>query len=229
MSAQQAGRIYKAALYLRLSKDDEGAEESQSIKTQRDILQEYAKRQGLTVVDEYSDDGYSGTNFDRPAFQRMLADIETGRINCVLTKDFSRLGRNSARGLDYMDEYFPAHNVRYISVTDGYDSLHLTDGISVAAPMMMFVNLFADPLEMTGMIDRLAPLCIASYPFAYVLGYCMGPSVNRKQEKENRRAKKLAVRKAQKKGLAAELTGSQMQVHYGHKADSGKHKKKELV
>ena len=140
MSAQQAGRIYKAALYLRLSKDDEGTEESQSIKTQRDILQEYAKRQGLTVVDEYSDDGYSGTNFDRPAFQRMLADIETGRINCVLTKDFSRLGRNSARGLDYMDEYFPAHNVRYISVTDGYDSLHLTDGISVAAPMMMFVN-----------------------------------------------------------------------------------------
>lgn len=99
----------------------------------------------------------------------------------------------------------------------------------VRLPMMMFVNLFADPLTMSGTIDKLAPLCIASYPLAYILGYLMGPSVNRKQEKENRRAKKLAVRKAQKKGLAAELTGSQMQVHYGHKADSGKHKKKELV
>lgn len=140
MSAQQSGCTYKAALYLRLSKDDEGSGESQSIKTQRDILREYAKRQGLTIIEEYTDDGYSGTNFARPGFQRMIEDIETGRINCVLTKDFSRLGRNSARGLDYIDEYFPSHGVRYISVTDGYDSLHLTEGISLAAPMMMFVN-----------------------------------------------------------------------------------------
>lgn len=99
----------------------------------------------------------------------------------------------------------------------------------VRLPMMMFVNLFADPLEMSGLIDRLSPLCIASYPLAYFIGYCMGPTVNRKMEKENRRSKKIAVRKAQKKGLAAELTGNQMQVHYGHKAESGKHKKKELV
>ena len=87
MSAQQTGHVYKAALYLRLSKDDEGAGESQSIKTQRDILEAYAKREGFVIVDEYVDDGYSGTNFDRPAFQRMLTDIEAGRINCVLTKD----------------------------------------------------------------------------------------------------------------------------------------------
>ena len=63
MSAQQAGRIYKAALYLRLSKDDEGAGESQSIKTQRAILEAYARREGFVIVDEYADDGYSGTNF----------------------------------------------------------------------------------------------------------------------------------------------------------------------
>ena len=105
MSTQQVSCTYNTALYLRLSKDDEGAKESQSIKTQRDILQKYAQMQGLVIVDEYSDDGYSGTNFDRPAFQRMIADIEAGRINCVLTKDFSRLGRNSARGLDYIDSY----------------------------------------------------------------------------------------------------------------------------
>jgi len=95
--------------------------------------------------------------------------------------------------------------------------------------MMMFVNLFADPLTMSGLVDRLSPLCIASYPLAYIAGYLLGPTLNRRQEKENRRAKKLAVRKAQKKGLAAELTGGQMQVHYGHKAESSKHKKKELV
>lgn len=99
----------------------------------------------------------------------------------------------------------------------------------VRLPMMMFVNLFADLLTMSGTIDRLAPLCIAAYPIVYVIGYFMGPAVQRRQEKDNRRAKKLAVRKAQKKGLAAELTGSQMQVHYGHKAESSKHKKKELV
>lgn len=101
--------------------------------------------------------------------------------------------------------------------------------VLVRLPIMLFVNLFADPLTMSGMIDALAPLCMATYPLAYGIGYLCGPAVNRRREKDNRHAKKLAVRKAQKKGLAAELTGSQMQVHYGHKADSGTHKKKELV
>ena len=99
----------------------------------------------------------------------------------------------------------------------------------VRLPMMMMINLFPDPLTMSGLIDRLSPLCIALFPALYVIGYFLGPVINRRQEKENRRAKKLAVRKAQKKGLAAELTGSQMQVHYGQKADSARHKKKELV
>ena len=87
MRTQQLNRAYQAALYLRLSKDDEGAGESSSISTQRSILQEYAKTHGLSVAGEYVDDGYSGTNYDRPAFQRMIADIEAGKINCVLTKD----------------------------------------------------------------------------------------------------------------------------------------------
>ena len=97
----------------------------------------------------------------------------------------------------------------------------------VRLPMMIMINLFPDPLTMSGLIDRLSPLCVGAYPLFYVLGYFTGPAVNRKQEKANRRAKKIAVRRAQKKGLAAELTGSQMQVHYGQKAE--KHKKKELV
>ena len=86
--------IYNTALYLRLSRDDELQGESGSIQTQRMMLRQYAAEHGLTVVDEYIDDGWSGTNFERPSFQRMIDDIEDGKINCVVTKDLSRLGRN---------------------------------------------------------------------------------------------------------------------------------------
>jgi hypothetical protein len=80
-------KIYNTALYLRLSRDDELQGESGSIQTQRMMLRQYAAENGLSVVDEYIDDGWSGTNFDRPGFQRMIDDIEEGKINCVVTKD----------------------------------------------------------------------------------------------------------------------------------------------
>lgn len=140
MRTQPDNKIFRTALYLRLSKDDEGAGESSSITTQRSILQDYAKTHGLSVVGEYSDDGYSGTNYNRPAFQRMIADIEAGKINCVLTKDLSRLGRNSARTTDLLDEYFPSKRVRYISVIDGYDSFHLTSGTAMTASFMTVMH-----------------------------------------------------------------------------------------
>lgn len=79
--------VYNTALYLRLSRDDEGVGESNSISTQRMMLRRYADQNGLIVIDEYIDDGYSGTNFNRPAFQRMITDIEAGHINCVVVKD----------------------------------------------------------------------------------------------------------------------------------------------
>ena len=110
------------ALYERLSHDDELQGESNSISTQRMMLRKYAAEHGLNVVDEYIDDGYSGTNFDRPAFQRMIDDIEAGKINCVITKDLSRLGRNYLLTGQYIELYFPAHNVRYIAVDNGVDS-----------------------------------------------------------------------------------------------------------
>lgn len=140
MRTQPDNRTFRTALYLRLSKDDEGAGESSSIGTQRSILQDYARTHGFSVVDEYVDDGYSGTNYDRPAFQRMFADIEAGKINCVLTKDLSRLGRNSARTTDLLDEIFPRMRVRYISVTDGYDSFHLTSGTAMTASFMTVMH-----------------------------------------------------------------------------------------
>lgn len=80
-------QIYNTALYLRLSRDDELQGESSSITTQRSMLRLYAKEHHLNVIDEYIDDGWSGTNFDRPSFQRMIEDIEAGKINCVVTKD----------------------------------------------------------------------------------------------------------------------------------------------
>lgn len=114
--------IYNTALYLRLSRDDDNAGESNSIATQRMMLRHYAEQNHLFVVDEYIDDGYSGTNFDRPSFQRMINDIEDGRINCVVTKDLSRLGRNYLMTGQYMEMYFPLHGVRYIAIDNGVDS-----------------------------------------------------------------------------------------------------------
>ena len=109
-------QIYNTALYLRLSRDDELQGESSSITTQRSMLRLFAKEHHLNVIDEYIDDGWSGTNFERPSFQRMIEDIEAGKINCVVTKDLSRLGRNYIMTGQYTELYFPSHNVRYIDV-----------------------------------------------------------------------------------------------------------------
>lgn len=130
---------YKAGLYLRLSKDD-GTGESSSIASQRSILRSFARENGIDVADEYTDDGYSGTNFSRPEFERMIHDVEAGVINTVLVKDLSRLGRNSARTSDLLDEYFPRKNIRFVSVNDGYDSEKLSCGMAMAAPLMMAVH-----------------------------------------------------------------------------------------
>lgn len=118
----KAGSIYTAALYMRLSKDDDGAAESASIITQRKMLRSYAAEHGYVVFDEYVDDGWSGTNFDRPDFKRMIADIEAKKVNLVITKDLSRLGRDYITAGQYTEIYFPSKGVRYIAIHDGYDS-----------------------------------------------------------------------------------------------------------
>ena len=118
----KAGSTYKAALYMRLSKDDDGTSESASIMTQRKMLRSYAADKGFQVFDEYVDDGWSGTNFDRPDFKRMIADIEAKKINLVITKDLSRLGRDYITTGQYTEIYYPSKGVRYIAINDGYDS-----------------------------------------------------------------------------------------------------------
>ena len=79
---------YNTALYMRLSRDDENFGDSVSIETQRTILRQFAKENNLRVYDEYIDDGWSGTNFDRPNFRRMMADVEAGKVNCIASKDY---------------------------------------------------------------------------------------------------------------------------------------------
>ena len=113
---------YNTALYLRLSKDDGTDSESSSIQTQKEMLTRYCRENGFAISQIYIDDGWSGTNTNRPSFQRMLSDIEDGKINCVITKDLSRLGRNYLETGSFTEIYFPEHNVRYIAVTDGVDT-----------------------------------------------------------------------------------------------------------
>ena len=112
------------ALYCRLSLEDGKDNESMSISNQKLLLKDYAEKNGMFNCEFYVDDGFTGRNFNRPAFQRMISDIEAGKIGCVITKDLSRLGRNYIESGSYMEVFFPKHNVRYIAITDNYDSLN---------------------------------------------------------------------------------------------------------
>ena len=116
---------YKVGIYIRLSKEDEEKEkysESESIQNQRLLLMQYIKENKLNFVSEYVDDGVSGTSFDRPGFNKMIEDIENEKINMVITKDLSRLGRDYVQTGLYTETYFPEHNVRYIAILDNIDT-----------------------------------------------------------------------------------------------------------
>ena len=117
-------KVWKTALYLRLSRDDGTETESNSIASQREILKEYLKRYpDMELVEIYSDDGYSGTNFDRPDFIRMMEDVYSGKINCIVVKDLSRFGRNYVEIGNYLDNVFVRHRVRFVAVNNNYDNL----------------------------------------------------------------------------------------------------------
>ena len=113
---------YHVALYIRLSKEDENEGPSESVNNQKSLLDDFVKKHRLSVYDTHIDDGWSGTNFDRPDFQRMIGDIEAKKVNMVITKDLSRLGRDYIMTGHYMERYFPEKRVRYISLLDGIDT-----------------------------------------------------------------------------------------------------------
>lgn len=120
---------YRAALYCRLSSDDAYLGESGSIKTQRSLLTQYCKENNIPVYDVYTDDGFSGTNFERPAFKRMLNDLESHRANLVIVKDLSRFGREYAQMGMYIENDFEDWNIRFISIGENIDTLNGTDEI----------------------------------------------------------------------------------------------------
>ena len=122
----------KVGIYCRLSRDDGiAASDSVSIQNQKKIITDFVNKKGWQIVDYYIDDGYSGTNFDRPAFKEMINDIENSKINTVITKDLSRLGRNYLKAGYYIDSYFPDNNVRYIAISDNIDTYQREDDFTV--------------------------------------------------------------------------------------------------
>lgn len=131
-------KLNKVGIYMRLSHDDEEGE-SQSIENQRLILTKYVAEHGGTVIDEYVDDGYSGTNFNRPGFQRLVNDAISGKIDTMVAKDLSRFGRNYAEIGLFVDKYFPSYNLRFIAINDNVDT---DERNSAAMEMMPISNLF---------------------------------------------------------------------------------------
>ncbi len=135
--------VYDADVYLRLSKEDGDKEESDSITNQRELILEFLKsREDIRIHEVRVDDGYSGVNFERPAFQQMLEDIKAGKVNCVVTKDLSRFGRNHIEVGKYIEKIFPYLGVRFIAVNDNYDSL--TNDTQTNNIIIPFKNLIND-------------------------------------------------------------------------------------
>ena len=142
----KAKEFYNVAIYLRLSRDDEDIDgnkaESNSISSQRDMIRSFIRKQdNMEIYDIYVDDGWSGANFDRPEFKRMMKDIEAGNVDCVIVKDLSRLGRDYIEAGRLIQKTFPAFSVRFIALTDHFDSLTADyNETSLVVPVKNFVN-----------------------------------------------------------------------------------------
>ena len=140
MSQSNQGKI--TALYCRLSQDDGLDGESNSIQNQKRILEQYAIDHRFPNIQFYVDDGYSGASFNRPDFQRMMSDMEDGKIGIIITKDLSRLGRNQLHTGLYIEERFPQFGVRYIAINDHFDSINPNSTDSDIAGIKNWFNEF---------------------------------------------------------------------------------------
>ena len=145
--SKQISKIYHAAIYVRLSKEDgdvstSAKAESNSISNQKDFIRNFlADKKDIRIVKEYVDDGYSGSNFDRPSFQTMMEDIKRGVIDCVVVKDLSRFGREYIDSGRYIERLFPALGVRFIAINDNYDSVTgKSQGDEIIIPFKNLIN-----------------------------------------------------------------------------------------
>lgn len=124
MFLSETKKKYKTASYTRLSQDDGDKEESNSITNQKELIRDFLNRhEEFILVEEYADDGYSGVNFNRPDFQRLMEDVKAGRINCIVVKDLSRFGRNYIETGKYLEQIFPYLGVRFIAINDNTDTI----------------------------------------------------------------------------------------------------------
>lgn len=139
-------KVWSVAIYIRLSQEDsdngEEKSESNSITSQKALLNEFIEEHNdLIIYDTYVDDGYTGTDFNRPGFQRLLEDMRTGNINCVLVKDLSRLGRNYIEVGNYIEQIFPLFNIRFIAINDSVDSFkNPTSANTILVPFKNLIN-----------------------------------------------------------------------------------------
>lgn len=143
MNVNDELKEWMAADYTRLSKEDGDKEESDSINNQKALIQHYTESHPeLCLVRHYSDDGYTGVNFNRPGFQNMLEGIKEGQINCIIVKDLSRFGRNYIEVGRYIERIFPTLGIRFIAINDNYDSLY--NNSSSDQLLLPFKNLIND-------------------------------------------------------------------------------------
>lgn len=177
---------WKAALYLRLSKDDGQAQESGSIKNQREILRSFLKNyDDIDIISERIDDGVSGINFDRPGFNAMIADIHEGVIDCVVVKDLSRFGRNLLEGGRYIQQIFPNLGVRFIAANDGYDSEKDDLSKDITLPFRNLVNSIYSR-------DNSAKCC-SSFQVKRQQGQFVGPFVSYGYEKSPQNKNEIVI------------------------------------
>jgi len=135
-------QIYRAAIYLRISRDDENLAESGSIQNQRELLKSFIEKDPeIELVKEFADDGFTGTNFERPGYQKMMSMVEKKAINCIIVKDLSRLGRNYIETGRLIDQIFPMLGIRFIAVNDNYDSLNeFNEADRILIPFKNLIN-----------------------------------------------------------------------------------------
>ena len=133
-------KTFNVALYIRLSREDGDNMESESITNQKDLLQMFLEKteEKLKYIDEYVDDGVSGSTFDRPSWKRLIADVDSGKVNTIITKDLSRMGRDYISMGEYIERIFPERGIRYIAINDDIDTLYETPGLEFLQFKLMF-------------------------------------------------------------------------------------------
>lgn len=137
------GKTYKAAISLRLSREDGDNEESESISNQRDYIMKFIdNHDDLIFIDEYVDDGYSGGNFERPGWKRLMEDVKKKKIDTIITKDLSRMGRDYIQMGNYIEKIFPEMGIRYIAINDDIDTLYETPGLDYLQFKLMFNDFY---------------------------------------------------------------------------------------